>query len=191
MRKSKPIFKSKNEKRKGFKRLPSLARRNHHGDILPIIVPLFEHEEDIALIPLTLGEINEIHTESILGIDMNFEKCIVDRCLVKPDVSYKEFKKFKLSYRNDIVKTLLFESGFDIEQLEKGEKKEYTKKSKKRLLYESFKRDIDETRRAVYAHKNSYTFFEYYKLTLREIDILSQTEKRMENEAKNGAKVNG
>ena len=183
------------EERGGFKRLPTLSRRNRQGKLLPMKVSLFGEEQEqneIVMIPLTVGRMNEISASGYLGEEMNFEKILHEECLILPKLTWKEYQCLLPGRRWKIYLTLAFESGFDMDQYINPGKKRATvpeaDKTDKRRMFESLKNDLGYARECYSMHECGYNFHTAQTLCRREISITGDIMKEMNSKGSKGKK---
>jgi len=184
------------EGKAGFKRIPSLPRRSGQGKLLPMKVPILGEEQEqneIVMIPFTIGRMNEISAEGYMGTKMNFEKILCEECLVLPKLTWKEYQCLLPGRRWKIYLTLAFECGFDIDQYldpsKSRAKVPEADKSDKRRMFESLKNDLSYARECYSMHEMNYNFHTVQTLCRREISITIDVMK--EANSKGGAKGKG
>jgi len=179
----------------GFKRVPSLPRRDGQGNLLPMKVPIYGEEEinnQIVMIPLTIGRINELNQKEDIGININFERVLCEECLIEPKLSWEEYTCMRPNPRWKLFLTLAFESGFSVDEYVDPKKKRIkvpeSQKSDKRRMYESLKKDLGYARECFSLQDANYNFITMQSLCRREVSILIDVAKEAHKKGSKGGK---
>ena len=156
------------------KKVPTLPRRRVSGELLPMKVPLYEGGGEIVILPITEGRFNELECAEEMGEDVNVSKVMIEECLIKPKITWAEFQLVKPKLRRNLMLTLLFECGLDIEHL-LGKKKMNIpdeNRSEKRKIYEKFKHDLYYARKVANLQGYGINYLNIPQLTKREVMIM-------------------
>jgi len=175
-----------------FRRVPALPRRDGQGNLLPIKVYLYGAEskgEEIRMIPLTVGRINEIFVKQECE-KIDFERIMFEECLVDPKLTWEEIQLLLPEYKYELFLTIAFENGFDVDQYTGAKKKKIEvpdeMKSDKRKLYEALKNDLGYARNCSGMHEMGYDFITVQRLCRRELSILADISREQSTKGSKG-----
>ena len=195
-------MKKKGAGRKGvideWNREKTLFPRDSFGKQLPALVPLLgKPDEQIAMMPLTIGEIKLMKYKQEIG-DIAYLEIVTylfERCLKFPKLDYRYLKP---DYFECVWKTILFECGFDISEKKKKNKNllkrlegRDAKAKMRRKIYELIKRDKDIGLEVALLHEVGYNWFNYYNLTRFEVELALNSKNTIDKKRGFGGKKGG
>jgi len=179
MKSSPLIKKSKPGVLDPWNRSRTLFPRASNGDLLSRSIPILGGiDDEMIMIPLTISAISKLKCDLIEDkLDLaKLEVEMVKQCLIFP--KYNQYKILKPDMRERVKLTVLFECGFSIFHEEK--KKHQSPLTEKKYLYQLFVNDENTAKQAVLLHELGYTFFNIPNLTNYEVDLLLQTNNKIQ-----------
>jgi hypothetical protein len=148
--------------------------RDITGNFIPVkrTINYAGTNQEIFLIPITISELKYYGSGLLSDTDIEFELLL--NKVFKPKFVKDEFRFIKQDFVDLVVKDILFISGIDIEKKAKHIERDNEDDFGKSLR--NFKLKKSENDMILFIHELGYSYFDYGKLTYKEINDLIEAD---------------